>query len=159
MLPYIVQSTAIIRKFTLDNIKDLSEEHLLAIPKGFGNNIIWNLGHTLTSHQLLTYSMSGLPLNIPPHYVSMYRKGSRPSEWTQAPDIREIKELLASTLAIFEDDYRAGRFKDYKEYTTSMGITLSTVEHAASMNYGHEMQHLGIMQSLKKLVLQGQSLQ
>lgn len=155
MVPFIVQSTLLIRKFTLENFKDLSEEQLLTIPQGFGNNIVWNLGHTLTSQQLLTYGMCGLPLHIPQHYVAMYKKGSRPSDWHQAPNIQEIKELLLSLLPIFEDDYHAGKFKDYKEYKTSMGITLSTVDHAASMNYGHEMHHLGIMQSLKKLVNQG----
>jgi len=39
------------RIFLLDLIKDLTTEQLNEIPKGFNNNIIWNLGHLIASQQ------------------------------------------------------------------------------------------------------------
>lgn len=148
----IFSNTLLVRNFVLNYISGLSHEQLLKIPSGFNNNIAWNLGHILTTQQLLSYGLSDNELNIPKHYVPMYSKGSSPAVWQKPSDTDEIKNLLILTIGYFESDYLAGKFAKFKEYTTSMGMKLNKIEDVLHMNYGHEMQHIGIIQSITKLV-------
>ncbi|MGH2624736.1 MAG: DinB family protein, partial [Sphingobacterium sp.] len=41
-------------------IEDLNAEQLNQIPDGFTNNIIWNVGHMISSQQGLCYLKAGL---------------------------------------------------------------------------------------------------
>jgi hypothetical protein len=151
-LATIVDFNQTLRKVVLDYIKDLSEEQLLIVPTGFNNNIAWNLGHIVTTQQLLSYGLGGLTLNIPKHYVPMYSKSTSPAGWLKQPDTKEIKELLLTLLPRFEADCKLDKFANYKEYTTSIGLVLRSIEDQIPMNYGHDMQHIGVIQSLTKLV-------
>lgn len=151
-MSFVFQATLQVRKNILDYIKELSEEQLLKIPAGFNNNIAWQLGHILTSQQSLTYALSGATMNVPMTYIKMYRKGSSPKDWETKPNIDEIKSLLISTMEYFEKDYLDGKFVNFKEYTTSVGVTLKTIEDTLIFNLAHENQHIGVIQSLVKLV-------
>jgi hypothetical protein len=140
------------RQNILKLVNNLSEEQLLAIPKGFNNNILWNAGHILTANQRLCYSLAGQPMRIPEAYVAMYGKGTGPKEWKNSPDIKEVKELLLSSAEWIEQDYAAGVFKDYKEYQTSYGYMLKSIDEAITFNNVHEGVHLGVMMAMRKLV-------
>ena len=48
------------------------------------------------------------------------------------------------------DDYENGRFLNFKEYVTSIGFHLSSIEEAISFNNYHETIHLGFMINMKK---------
>ena len=80
----------IIDKFTL--------EQLNTIPKGFNNNIIWNIGHSIVTQQLLVYGLSGNEMKISTAMKDAYRKGSKPSGPVSQEEVDQIKELLFSTL-------------------------------------------------------------
>src|SRR5690606_33434819 len=43
------------RRKALEIAGGLTPEQLLAVPKGFHNNILWNLGHLVASQQVLCY--------------------------------------------------------------------------------------------------------
>jgi len=59
-------------------IKDMPKEQLFKIPKGFNNNIWWNIAHVVVTEQKLIYGLSAVPLNISSVLVEKYQKGSSP---------------------------------------------------------------------------------
>ena len=51
-----------------------------------------------------------------------------------------------------EADLRAGRFEQYRAYTTTPGVVLASVEDAVRFNLFHEGLHLGAILALRKHV-------
>lgn len=140
------------RKITLKVIENLSLEQLHTIPKGFKNNIIWNLTHLVVTQQLLHYKLSGLECLISKDLIQKYTKGTVPSEKMSADDFETVKELFLKLPETLEENYNAGVFKEYHTYNTSTGYVLDSIETAVPFNNFHEGLHLGTIMALKKLV-------
>ena len=64
-----------------------------------------------------------------------------------------IKGFLFSTVEWAQEDYEKGIFKEFKEYTTSLNVTLKNVEDAITFNVFHEGLHLGVVLSLQKALM------
>ncbi len=45
-------------------LESLTLDQLNTKPKGFNNNIFWNIKHVVITQQLLTYKLSGLPVLV-----------------------------------------------------------------------------------------------
>lgn len=128
-------------------------EQLNKIPQGFNNNILWNIGHSIATQQLLTYGLSGLTPPLSLDFINTYKKGTQPEGEYNKQDIQEIKDFLFSSLEQLERDYKTGLFIDFKEYTLrTSGVVLSKVEHAIEFNNYHEGLHLGCCIALAKFV-------
>ncbi len=128
-------------------------EELNKVPTGFNNNLIWNIGHSIATQQLLTYGLSGLTPKVTMDFIHDYKKGTKPERDVSQEEVASIKEMLYTTLHSLEADYHAGLFKDFKEYTLSTtGGVLSKVEHAIEFNNFHEGLHLGCCIQLSRLV-------
>lgn len=148
----IFQATNFTRTRLLHLLENLTPEQLCFIPKGFKNNIIWNLGHILITEQMLSYSLSGLDIPVDKKFVKIYGKGSSPKTAITKEEINEIKAQLIPAIKQTEKDLKNGIFKTYNSYTTSVGITLASVEEALQFNLFHEGIHFGIILSIKKLL-------
>ena len=140
------------RKFILKIIEDFTIEQLNFIPKGFKNNIAWNVSHLLVTQQLICYNLSGLPLQVSEEMVSLFKKGTAPEKKLTLIEFEKIKEQFISIVDQFEKDYKEGIFKNFNEYTTSVNITLRDIHDAIAFNNFHEGIHLGSILSLRKLV-------
>lgn len=128
-------------------------EQLNKVPEGFNNNIIWNIGHSIATQQLLTYGLSGGTPFLSMDFINGYKKGTKPEAFANAEEIATIRDMLFSTLEQLEKDYQSGLFKSFKEYTLSTtGGVLSKVEHAIEFNNFHEGLHLGSCIALSKFV-------
>lgn len=133
-------------------IHELSHSKLNQIPVGASNNIIWNYGHTLVTHQLLCYRLSGLPVYIQDEIVDKYKKGSLPTETVSQ---QEIDYLISQGLTLLdrcEEDYANQRFDAYQEYKTSYGLSLNHIDEALAFNAIHEGLHFGYAMSLRKFI-------
>src|SRR5690606_8953304 len=104
------------RKYLNNVLENNSLEDLNKIPKGFNNNIIWNVAHLIVSQQILVYKLSGLPLMVSDELVEKYRKGTKPEAPVTISEVEEIKKLIFSPNEKTKDDYYNGVFKDYQEY-------------------------------------------
>lgn len=140
------------RKLVGSLLEELTPEQLYTIPKGFNNNIIWNIAHILITEQMLTYGLSGINLLVDAKFVKMYGKGSIPSTKVSKKEIEEIKTQLLPAFKQTEINYKKGIFTTFKQYPTSTGIVLQNIEDALQFNVLHEGIHIGIILSLKKLV-------
>jgi hypothetical protein len=130
--------------------KDLSLEELNKVPDGYNNNIAWNVCHIVVTQQLLVYSLSGLQPNISNDLISLFRKGSSPNGAVTAETMKVINEKMDTLIHQTYEDYQNGVFKSYKEYPTSYGITLNSVEEAIDFNNMHEALHLGYVMAMKR---------
>jgi hypothetical protein len=140
------------RNILLQILKQTPREQLARIPKGFRNNIWWNIAHVVVTQQLLLYALSDLPMAIDETLVQKYRKGSFPEGTPTEEEVRQMEHLLLSTLEQARRDFSDGTFKTFKEYTTSVGVTLKSAGEALVFDVFHEGLHLGVIMSLKKVV-------
>ncbi|GAB5535446.1 MAG: DinB family protein [Rubricoccaceae bacterium] len=130
----------------------LAEDDLLAVPEGFNNNILWNLGHVVVTQQLLHYGLSNLPLLVPDELVAQCRKGTSPADWDTPPDLDEIRRLMTELPRQLETDLAASRFTEFRPYMTSVGVELADLETALSFNQYHEGLHTGAILALRRAV-------
>lgn len=54
---------------------------LFEIPKGFSNNIVWQIGHCITSQQRHMYMRSGLAMHISQEFMENFKFGLSPTCW------------------------------------------------------------------------------
>ena len=137
------------RVFLKSIMDNLTLNELNKIPKGFNNNIIWNIAHTIVTQQILVYRLSGLPTVIPSDFVDIYKKGTKPERNLTEAEVDEIKGLLFSTVDKLKEDYTNNIFQSFNEYTVTTKNTLTNVEEAIAFNNFHEGIHLGYILALK----------
>lgn len=127
-------------------------EQLNTIPEGFSNNLVWNLGHIIVVQQALVYRLSGVPMYISEELFETYRNGSKPTGTTTQAEVDELKTLLFSLVEKTKEDYAAGTFVSYTEYTTGTGFHLASTKEAMEFNNYHEAIHLGFMMNIRKFI-------
>ncbi|MGB5942315.1 MAG: DinB family protein [Leeuwenhoekiella sp.] len=151
-MEYTFETTHRNRKLLHDLFEKLSIDQLNQIPEGFKNNIIWNIAHVIVTQQLLAYGLSNLPRNVSEEMIAAYRNGTKPEKDLSENEMNSIKGMLFNTNEQIKIDYDAGRFEEYKTYTTSTGHTLSNVEEALEYNNYHEGLHMGTIRAYLNLV-------
>ena len=140
------------RPLLLRLVDGLSDADLLAVPPGFSNNVLWNLGHVVVTQQLLHYGLSKLPMYVSDELVAQCRKGTSPADWTAPPDPDEVRALLLELPDRLAADLEAGRFTTFRPYQTSVGVELRDLETALDFNLFHEGLHTGTVLALRKAV-------
>ncbi|MEQ6119818.1 DinB family protein [Reichenbachiella sp. MALMAid0571] len=140
------------RNLYLKFLENYTLEQLNTIPKGFNNNLIWNIGHIIVAQQRLMYNASGLPMYISDELLEVYKPGTKPTTITTQKEVDELKMLLISLVEKAKTDFAEGKFVSYNEYTTATGFHLKSVEDAMEFNNFHEGLHLGYMMSIRKFV-------
>ena len=98
---------------------------------------------------MLVYGLSNQPFLVDSELVKTYRKDTKTVHEATETELAEIKTLLFSTVEQTKIDYENDFFKNYKPYTTSLNVTLSTIEEAISFNTFHEGIHLGYILAMK----------
>ncbi|MEM1260273.1 MAG: DinB family protein [Bacteroidota bacterium] len=140
------------RKILYRFLTKLTDFELFTIPKGFNNNIWWNIAHVVVTQQKLVYGLSALPLNISQELVEKYQKGTAPQGDPSKAEVEEIKKLLFELPDQTIKDYQNGIFKNFKTYMTSPKVELNSVEDAVAFNVFHEGLHLGSIMALARAV-------
>jgi len=137
------------RAFLKSMIENYSLEDLNKIPKGFNNNIIWNVAHTIAIQQSLVYKLSGLPPVISEDMITTFKKGTKPERDLSQAEVDQIKGLLFSTVEKTKEDYENKIFRNYHTYTVTTKNTITNVLEAIEFNNYHEGIHLGYILALK----------
>jgi hypothetical protein len=140
------------RKVLSQFLENYTLEQLNKIAPGFNNNLIWNIAHIVVTQQRLVYKFSGMPMIISDELFEKYKGGTKPLQDVTKAEVEEIKSLLFETINQTEVDFNSRSFKDYQEYTTSIGLTIKNIEDALSFNNYHEALHMGVIMSIRKFV-------
>ena len=151
-MKYHFETLNITRNNIINAIEGLSLEDLNTVPKGFNNNVIWNVGHVVATQQLLCYKFSGLKMSLDSDFITKYMKGSVADNDISQEEVDYILKQLKVLPAKLENDYTNGVFENYNIYTTSYNITLISIAEAIQFNNVHEGMHLGTMIALTKLI-------
>ena len=138
------------RKVLYHYLKDVPLEVLNTIPSGFRNNIIWNIGHTIVTQQLLVYRLSGLSTLVSDKLIDRYRKGTVPDGKATTEEVETLEKLLFSTVEKTIADYQLGVFREFSLFTTMNKVTLANVDDAILFNNFHEGLHQGYIMALQK---------
>lgn len=133
-------------------LENYQTQRLFLIPEGFGNNLMWNIGHALAVQQLLTYGRAGLPPVLPQAFLDAYKPGTQPPKEEDPRLIEELKSQLYRGVQQLEKDIHAGKFDAFEPYTTRIGYEIDTIEKALHFNNYHEGLHIGYLLCLKKFV-------
>ena len=136
-------------------MKTSNYDMLFEIPEGFNNNIIWQVGHCITSQQRHMYMRSGLPMYISNEFMESFKIGSSPSVWKTTPDINEVKHLLINTVDRLESDLESRLFVNYENFKLPIGFMVKNhVDALQAANY-HEAEHSGTILTYLKLLSKG----
>lgn len=134
-------------------LQNNSDEHLCAIPKGYNNNLLWNIGHVVVTQHLLVYKLQSAELQLPEEMIESFRKGSM----ANAAENLQWKSLIEQELenGILE----LGRFLQNEkstavDYPTSFGVHLSSLDDCLQFLLMHEGIHLGYCMALSRSISQ-----
>ena len=141
----ILKNRRLLSKF----LEKFSLDQLNTVPKGYRNSIFWNVAHTVVTQQLLVYGLSNRPLLVDSDLVKTYKKDTKTVHEATEEELALVKTLLFSTIEQTKTDYDNGMFKNFTPYTTSLNVTLSTVDEAIQFNTFHEGIHLGYILAMK----------
>jgi len=101
MIPYLNKLEEE-RKLLLERTKDLTVDQYNMIPRGFNNNIIWNMGHILVVSEDLLYGNSPYRRPVNEFTKSRFQKGTAPDEVIGEDEIAIIRHALQHTTQIFK---------------------------------------------------------
>jgi hypothetical protein len=141
----VLKNRLLLSKF----LEKFSLNQLNTVPKGYRNSIFWNVAHIVVTQQLLVYGLSNRPLLVDSELVKTYKKDTKTVHEATEEELALVKTLLFSTIEQTKTDYDNGVFKNYTPYTTSLNVTLSTVDEAIRFNAFHEGIHLGYILAMK----------
>jgi hypothetical protein len=140
------------RKVLSQFLKNYTLEQLNKMAPGFNNNLIWNIAHIVVTQQRLVYKFSGVPMIISDELFEKYKGGTKPVQDVTQAEVDEIRSLLFETINQTEADFNNKFFKNYQEYTASIGLTIKNIEDALSFNNYHEALHMGVIMSIRKFI-------
>lgn len=154
MEPYIFKQLQFVRDNTLAEVRELTEQQLLSMPPGFRNNIKWHLGHIYVVHEKFAFDLTAEETHYPKHFIECFGTGSSPSDWKEdvLPTLEELTVLLKQQQLRIEQVLSINLDKPINTYTTSTGLTLSSVQELLSFCLYHEGMHFGTIKSLKRLL-------
>lgn len=138
------------REYVLHLMNSLTTEQMNKIPKGYNNNIIWNVVHITVVPQDLCYKLANVPTPIPESLISKYTIDTKPEGDVSSEDIETYKKLLIDSTLQLKKDYEDGIFKTYNPLTTEVGVTLDCIENAIQAIAIHDHLHIGFMNAQKK---------
>nr|WP_315206105.1 DinB family protein [uncultured Flavobacterium sp.] len=140
------------RKVLSQFLENYTLEQLNKMAPGFNNNLIWNIAHIVVTQQRLIYKFSGVPMIISDDLFEKYKGGTKPSQDVTQAEVDEIQSLLFETIDQTEADFNNKFFKNYQEYTASIGVTIKNIQDALSFNNYHEALHMGVIMSIRKFI-------
>ncbi|WP_293952534.1 MULTISPECIES: DinB family protein [unclassified Sphingobacterium] len=127
-----------------------SLEELNRIPVGFGNNLIWNIGHIIATQHKLIYIGSNVKGHIPEEIFLKYQSGTKPTVPVSQQEADLLKSLLVEQIEPTILDFNNNLFLHYNSRTTGTGFHVASIYDAFEWNNFHEGLHMGYMMSIKK---------
>ncbi|MFB3164833.1 DinB family protein [Neobacillus sp. 179-J 1A1 HS] len=135
------------RSYILGVLENVSEEDAEVIPKGFNNNIRWNLGHIYLDQYLWIQAVTKEKAGVPEQFQTWFGYGTSPVNFTpETPTLGELKNLLKEQPAQIKAQY--GERLEEEFPPTEMGM--HTIEQVLIRTIFHEGMHLQTILDLKK---------
>lgn len=148
LLDHVIRTIGFTRGHFLALTADCTPEEMNNTPKGFSNNLVWNLGHVVSAQQSLCYLLSDVEPRVDRSFIDLYKPGTAPGAFVNAEEIGHIRDLAHSTVDQLSEDYHAGLFKTYASRQTKYGPLLSNIDETIAYLSSHEALHFGFAKAL-----------
>lgn len=135
--------TRMVLKQTLENI---TPEVYFTIPKGFNNNILWQVGHVLMTTDFLLFNGK---VTIPKSYQKLFGPGTKPADWPM--DVPYLETLLQQ----IEEQLERIQSIDTNTFNEKLPKSIfgnETKGELAAFAAFHEAMHVGQIQVMKRLI-------
>jgi uncharacterized damage-inducible protein DinB len=134
----------------LKRVQDLNPEIVDIQPKGFNNNIHWQVGHVLTVAEQFFFGYPTKSTNLPADYKDFFGGGTKPQDWTN--DVPAFSVLVKQLEEQFE---RVSKIppSHLAEKLEKPFLGCDTFGELAAFGIFHEAMHLGQIQTLARLIL------
>ena len=133
--------------------KTLSLDELNTIPKGFNNNILWNMGHMVAVQQLLVYGLSKTPYKVDQWIIDNFKNKSKPEKPYTLAEYDNVVNAMLNTILQMEADYSDKVFGPVTPFISkSLNTTIDTLEGIIKFNSFHEGLHTGVIQKYVQLI-------
>ncbi|MGP4061156.1 DinB family protein [Halobacillus sp. H74] len=143
----IFQQINLVRKATLKELDNVTEEQADKQPEGFRNTIRWNLGHIYVVQNSLIAKFGGKPIETPSSYLKLFAPGTKPADWHgDIPTLAELKQELEEQPARLKEAL-AGQLDDE---AAEAFLSLPTVGEILNFTLYHEGVHTGTIKALKE---------
>ncbi|PLS16000.1 DinB family protein [Bacillus sp. M6-12] len=137
------------RNGLLAGIDSITEEMADIVPKGFNNNIRWNLGHVYLDQYLWIQHLTKEPIHLPDGFKESFGFGSRPSDWKSIPaSLSELKQLLSEQPQFILKTYGERLEKEFP--LTESGM--HTIAQVLVRTIFHEGLHIANIQAIKRFI-------
>jgi DinB superfamily len=137
------------RRYIVGVLENVTEEEAERIPRGFNNNIRWNLGHIYLDQFLWIQAVTKEKSGVPEKFNSWFGYGTSPTDFTaETPSLEELKILLKNQPAQIKEAY--GERLEEEFPPTEMGM--HTIEQVLVRTIFHEGMHLQAILDLKKCI-------
>lgn len=137
------------RSRTLEIVADLSTEQVNLIPNGYNNNILWHVGHILTTQERLAFRLIQDTLDLHESLMAFFLNGTKPADWqTTPPDILTLLPLLKEQSVRIKQRLQ-GRLD---EQITLPFKDMNLLKEVLIYSIGHEALHVGYIMAMKKVV-------
>ncbi|MED4225413.1 DinB family protein [Neobacillus cucumis] len=151
----IFKQLRFVRENTINCVTEINDEASLFIPEGFNNNIKWNLGHIYVVQEKFAYFFIKEKMIMPNNFSELFTTGTSPINWGNQvlPTISELIQFLKNRIDRIEQvlEFRLKEVIE-KPFTTSTGLTLSTVEELLSFCLYHEGMHFATIKSYQRII-------
>ncbi len=135
------------RNEILEILEDVTEKDAELIPRGYRNNIRWNLGHIFLDQYLWIEVLTKEKTEVPSSYNNWFGFGTSPADFTsETPSISELKELLKRQPTRIRELYGSR----LEEVFPATEIGMHTIEQVLIRTIFHEGMHLQAIIDIKK---------
>jgi len=138
------------RRWTIELVDSLDETTLDRIPKGFSNNIRWNIGHILVGWDHCVFTNLQKDRQLPLQYHTMFPSDSMPSLWVDTPP--SLFELRNSLLKQQEDLINASRGR-LEDKLIEPFLHMNTIGEMILFQMTHEALHAGVITSIRRCLV------
>lgn len=128
-------------------VAGISEVEAEILPKGFNNNVRWNLGHICVDQYLWIRALTKEKMPIPMTFIEWFGYGTSPSRFTdETPTFSQLIPILQQQTRIIQEKYQDRMEEEFAP--TEMGM--HTIEQVLIRTIFHEGLHIGAIQALKR---------
>ncbi|WP_342509649.1 DinB family protein [Sporosarcina sp. FSL K6-2383] len=129
-------------------VADVTEDEAEIIPKGFNNNIRWNLGHVYVEQYMWIETLTKATVDIPKQFNEWFGWGTSPDNFTdETPSLEELMTLLKGQLTEIKGTY-GDRLEELFPPTKMWEMT--SIEQVLLWTNFHEGMHLQTIIDIKK---------
>lgn len=137
------------RSYILGVVEKVTDEEANIMPRGFNNNIRWNLGHIYLDQYLWIQAVTKEKAPVAEQFNEWFGYGSSPANFTsETPSLEQLRSLLKDQPTKIKEDYCERLEEEFPP--TEMGM--HTIEQVLTRTIFHEGMHLQTILDIKKLL-------